>query len=143
MQLGELKRNTPLKRSRRRGRGGKRGTFSGRGTKGQKARSGRKLRPELRDIIKKIPKLRGYRFKSIEVNPVVCSIAALEGAFESGNAVYPRSIVEKRLVARRGGKIPVIKIVGQGSLTKKLVVTGVSFSASARSKIEAAGGSIK
>jgi len=48
------------------GRGGKHAKTSGRGGKGQTARAGNKRRPELRDIIKKLPKNRGYRFKSIQ-----------------------------------------------------------------------------
>jgi len=46
------------------GRGGKHAKTSGRGGKGQTARAGNKRRPELRDIIKKLPKNRGYQFKS-------------------------------------------------------------------------------
>lgn len=59
MQFHSLKRKTPNKKSAAVGRGGKRGKTSGRGTKGQNARAGRKKRPELRDFIKRIPKLRG------------------------------------------------------------------------------------
>ena len=68
MQLHKLKPNYKAKKRKRIGRGGKRGTYSGRGIKGQKSRAGGKLRPEMRDIIKKIPKKRGYRFKSIREN---------------------------------------------------------------------------
>ena len=59
MQIHNVKRTTKLKTQTQVGRGGKRGKTSGRGTKGQKARSGHKIRPAFRDIIKKIPKLRG------------------------------------------------------------------------------------
>lgn len=59
MQFHSLKRKTPNKRSKQVGRGGTRGKTSGRGTKGQNARAGRKKRPELRDFIKRVPKLRG------------------------------------------------------------------------------------
>jgi len=59
MQFHTLRRNTPNKKSKTVGRGGKRGKTSGRGTKGQNARAGRKKRPELRDFIKRVPKLRG------------------------------------------------------------------------------------
>ncbi|MBI1975470.1 MAG: uL15 family ribosomal protein [Candidatus Vogelbacteria bacterium] len=142
MQIGQLKRNTARKKSRRVGRGGKRGTFSGRGTKGQKARAGRKLRPELRDIIKKIPKLRGYRFTSIEVKPFICSIASLDASFASGDAVNPATLVARGLVRCHGGRVPRVKILGQGDLSKKLTVSGVLVSASARTKIESAGGTI-
>lgn len=59
MQFHTLKRKTPNKKGRQVGRGGTRGKTAGRGTKGQNARAGRKKRPELRDVIKRVPKLRG------------------------------------------------------------------------------------
>lgn len=59
MQFHTIKRKTPNKKSKQVGRGGTRGKTAGRGTKGQNARSGRKKRPEIRDTIKRIPKLRG------------------------------------------------------------------------------------
>ncbi len=65
MQLHNLKRQHKNKKDRIVGRGGKHAKTSGRGGKGQTARAGNKRRPELRDIIKKLPKLRGYRFNSI------------------------------------------------------------------------------
>ncbi|OGI93651.1 hypothetical protein A3A03_00500 [Candidatus Nomurabacteria bacterium RIFCSPLOWO2_01_FULL_40_18] len=66
MQIHDLKRNHKNKKDRIVGRGGKHAKTSGRGGKGQTARSGNKRRPELRDIIKKLPKNRGYQFKSIQ-----------------------------------------------------------------------------
>ena len=65
MQIHNLKREHKNKKDRIVGRGGKHAKTSGRGGKGQTARAGNKRRPELRDIIKKLPKNRGYRFKSI------------------------------------------------------------------------------
>ena len=65
MQIHNLKRQHKNKKDRIVGRGGKHAKTSGRGGKGQTARAGNKRRPELRDIIKKLPKNRGYRFKSI------------------------------------------------------------------------------
>ncbi len=65
MQIHELKRTHKNKKDRIVGRGGKHAKTSGRGGKGQTARAGNKRRPELRDIIKKLPKNRGYRFNSI------------------------------------------------------------------------------
>lgn len=70
MQIHDLKRTHKNKRDRLVGRGGKHAKTSGRGGKGQTARAGNKRRPELRDIIKKLPKNRGYRFKSV-VRPVI------------------------------------------------------------------------
>ena len=65
MQIHNLKRTHKNKKDRIVGRGGKHAKTSGRGGKGQTARAGNKRRPELRDIIKKLPKNRGYRFKSV------------------------------------------------------------------------------
>ncbi len=65
MQIHNLKRTHKNKKDRLVGRGGKHAKTSGRGGKGQTARAGNKRRPELRDIIKKLPKNRGYSFKSI------------------------------------------------------------------------------
>jgi len=66
MQFHNLKRKTPNKKSRQVGRGGTRGKTAGRGTKGQNARAGRKKRPEMRDIIKRFPKLRGRGVNSLK-----------------------------------------------------------------------------
>lgn len=66
MQFHNLKSNTKRKKSRQVGRGGKRGKTSGRGTKGQNARAGRKKRPEMRDVIKRVPKLRGRGKSSLK-----------------------------------------------------------------------------
>ena len=66
MQIHNLKRTHKNRKDRLIGRGGKHAKTSGRGGKGQTARAGNKRRPELRDIIKKLPKNRGYKFKSIQ-----------------------------------------------------------------------------
>ena len=86
MQIHQIKRNTPNRDKRYVGRGGKRGKTSGRGTKGQKSRAGRKIRPVIRDIIKKLPKNRGYKFKSIR-RPVVVNKDKLETLFKKGEKV--------------------------------------------------------
>jgi len=64
MQIHNLKREHKNKKDRLVGRGGKHAKTSGRGGKGQTARAGNKRRPELRDVIKKLPKNRGYQFQS-------------------------------------------------------------------------------
>lgn len=66
MQFHTLKRKTKNKKAKQVGRGGTRGKTSGRGTKGQNARAGHKKRPELRDIIKRVPKLRGRGVSSLK-----------------------------------------------------------------------------
>ncbi len=72
MQIHNLKRQHKNKKDRLVGRGGKHAKTSGRGGKGQTARAGNKRRPELRDIIKKLPKARGYQFNSTK-KPLVLS----------------------------------------------------------------------
>lgn len=126
-------------------RGGHRGKTAGRGTKGQKARAGHKIRPEIRDLIKRIPKMRGRGKNSnlsINEKPVVLNIDALELIFGAGETVSRTTLVEHGLVTLRNGKIPAVKILGNGSLTKKLTIKGLDVSASAKEKIEKAGGAI-
>jgi ribosomal protein L15 len=66
MQFHTLKSKTKRRHARQVGRGGTRGKTSGRGTKGQNARAGHKKRPELRDFIKRVPKLRGRGKSSLK-----------------------------------------------------------------------------
>lgn len=66
MQFHTLKSKTKRKHSKLVGRGGTRGKTSGRGTKGQNARAGHKKRPEIRDFIKRVPKLRGRGKSSLK-----------------------------------------------------------------------------
>lgn len=63
MQLHELQSLHPNKKEKRVGRGGKRGTYSGRGVKGQSSRAGHRIRPAERDLIQRMPKLRGFANK--------------------------------------------------------------------------------
>lgn len=148
MQLHELKPATPKKAAKRIGRGGKRGKTSGRGHKGQKARAGNSTRPEIREHIKKIPKLRGHgvnRAQTVnaeKVRPVVVNVAALEAGFEAGATVTPKTMVAAGVLETVRRKAPKVKVLGNGELTKKLVVEGCQVSVSAKSKIEAAGGSV-
>ncbi len=148
MQLHELKPTTARKTEKRVGRGGKRGKTSGKGHKGQTARAGNSSRPEMREIIKKIPKLRGHgvnRAKTVNnerVKAVAVNVAALEGVFKAGEAVTPGALVAKGVVATRRKKVPAVKILGNGELTTKLTVTGCAVSGSAKEKIEKAGGTV-
>lgn len=142
MQLNQLQRVHKNKDDKRVARGGKRGKTSGRGTKGQKARAGHRIRPETRDMIKKFPKLRGYKNKSFEVKPEPVNLALIEKAFSAGDAVNPETLLAKKLIGKRGGKMPTVKILSTGTLTKKVAVTGCLFSATAKKHIESAGGTI-
>ena len=149
MQLHELKPSSPKKTAKRIGRGGKRGKTSGRGHKGQKARAGNSTRPEMREHIKKIPKLRGHgvnRARTVNaerVLPVVVNVAALEAGFEAGAIVNRKTMVAAGILETVRRKAPAVKILGNGELTKKLVIEDCQVSASAKAKIEAAGGTVK
>jgi large subunit ribosomal protein L15 len=146
MQINTLKRKTKNKRSIAVGRGGTRGKTSGRGTKGQNARSGRKKRPELRDIIKKLPKMRGRGKNgntSIQTKPVVINLGALNAAFSSGDKVNPSTLVSKGVLEIYKGRTPKVKIVSTGEITFKVMVSDCSVSAVAKDKIKKAGGEVK
>lgn len=148
MQANTLKRVHTQKKSPRVGRGGKRGKTSGRGTKGQKARSGHKIRPEIRDLIKKLPKLRGHgknRARGVHSGRITykpVNLATLESAFSAGDTVTPVVLVKKGIVSKRSGRLPSVKILGTGELTKALSVSDCAVSASAKAAIEKAGGSV-
>ncbi len=127
------------------GRGGKRGKTSGRGGKGQTARAGNKRRPELRDFIKRIPKLRGRGVnsnKSISTFVVPVNLSDIEAKFQNGSIVNPKTLVEAGIVNTFNGKIPSIKILATGEITKKLSFENCVISASAKTKIEKVGGSV-
>ncbi len=126
-------------------RGGKRGKTSGRGTKGQKSRSGHKIRPEIRDIIKRIPKMRGRGKNSnlsIQMRPIAVNLEALEAVFSNGDTVTREALLEKGVISRQGGKIPLLKILALGDVTKKLTIKNIPISASAKAKLVKAGGSV-
>ena len=148
MQLHELQPSVARKSAKRIGRGGKRGKTSGKGHKGQKARAGNSTRPEMREIIKKIPKLRGHGINRAQtvnadkVLPTVINVAVLEAKLEAGAVVNPKALVAAGIVSARRKKAPAVKILGNGELTKKLTVTDCQVSTSAKEKIEKAGGSV-
>lgn len=146
MQINDLKRKTKNKRSIKVGRGGTRGKTSGRGTKGQLARSGRKLRPELRDIIKKLPKLRGRGKNSnlsIQTKPAIVTLASIEIHFSNGDKVSPATLVAKGVIRNYKGKNESVKILATGDLTKKVTISNCTISEAAKAAVEKAGGSVK
>lgn len=142
MQYHNLKRKTANKKSRQVGRGGTRGKTSGRGTKGQLARAGHKARPEIRDIIKRLPKLRGYSFKSIDYKPETVDLSKIDAAFKANDTVSPVTLLEKGLVRQVGGAAPTVKILSTGEISKKVTVKDCQISTKAKEKIEKAGGSV-
>jgi large subunit ribosomal protein L15 len=148
MQLHELKSKTQRKYSKVVGRGGKRGKTSGRGTKGQDARAGHKKRPQMRDTIKKIPKLRGEgvsrnQFKTEFVHTVVLNIGVLNTEFKAGERITPKVLLERALIEKHGNNMPIVKILAKGELDKKIDNRGCAVSENAKVAIEKAGGTVK
>lgn len=147
MQLNTLKRPSSLKREYRRvgrGQSSTRGKQSGRGGKGQTARAGNKRRPEWRDIIKKLPKRRGYgknRGRTVNpdrMKPYAISLSRLERLFPEGGAVSLKTLTERKIIANIHQPAKVI-----GNATKaKFAFTGLTLSPSAKAAVEKAGGSI-
>lgn len=149
MQLHDLQPKTKNQSAKRVGRGGKRGKTSGRGTKGQKARAGHSIRPAIRDLIKKLPKLRGHginRARTVNdsvIAAAVVNLTSLEESFNTGEKVTPEILKTKGLISiRKGDRKKIVKILGTGDLSRKLLFSGCAFSKSAKEKIEKAGGSI-
>ena len=143
MEVSYLKKNTSNKRRKTVGRGGTRGKTAGRGTKGQKARAGHRIRPHIRDIIKKLPKLRGRgknSNKAFRTTPAVVNVGILESF--AGSRVTPSTLFAAGLIARTNGVLPAVKILAEGELTKKLSVYDCQVSSGAQKKIAAAGGTI-
>jgi large subunit ribosomal protein L15 len=141
MQIHELKVNK--KKSKKRvGRGGKRGTYSGRGMKGQKSRSGGNVDPLFEggrsSLVQRMKKLRG--FKSILAKKNNVNLDQVENVFADGDVVSEESLLKAGLI-RKSKAGNGVKILGDGKLTKKIVVgEGVLVSKTAKEAIEKAGG---
>jgi len=96
----------------------------------------------MRDVIKKIPKLRGYRFASIEKPYVAVNLDMLDTAFAVNDTVTPVVLLEKKVITKKNGKTPKVKILARGTLSKKLTITGCTVSAVAKTAIEKVGGTV-
>ena len=146
MQIHSLQPRTKTKNKKRVGRGGTRGKTSGRGHKGQKQHGGHGIRPQMRDEIKRIPKLRGRGVntnKSVSDKDVTLNISVIEKTFSKGKIVSPKSLFKAGLFLKRGNSYPQIKILGGGEISKNFTITGCRVSAAAKEKIEKAGGKVK
>lgn len=146
MQLNSLKPRTKSKNKKRVGRGGTRGKTSGRGHKGQKQHGGHGIRPQVRDEIKRLPKLRGRGVnynKSVKADNVVVNVSAIEKSFEKGSIVSPKTLVKAKLILKKGDSFPTVKILGHGEIKKNVTVVGCKVSATAKELIEKAGGKVK
>jgi len=125
-----------------RGDGSGHGTYSGRGSKGQKSRSGYKMTRGFEGgqlpLIKRLPQKRGF-VNIFRVEYSVVNINKLN-IFESGSEVTPESLAAAGLVKSLRNPI---KILGEGDINHPLVVKANKFSATAKAKIEAAGGKVE
>lgn len=142
MQIHELKPKHKNRGKKRVGRGGKKGTYSGKGIKGQKSRAGRKMVPIIRELIKKYPKLRGYRRFVLQNYKAVVNLDTLEKTSKDGEIISPDNLIKKGIIRMIKGKKPEVKILGQGKLTKKLIIENCAVSKTAKEAIEKAGGKI-
>lgn len=147
MQLHDITTKKISASSRRVGRGGKRGKTSGRGHKGQKSRAGNKPRPQWRDTIKKIPKRRGYgknRGRTVvpKTPSTTVTLSQLSSYFKDGDAVTAHTLLKNGVLRSRSERKRAIKILGGGTLDKKLTVKGVVMSESAKAAILKAGGTV-
>ncbi len=143
MDLHNLSPRTKGKNEKRIGRGGKRGTTSGRGTKGQKSRAGHRIRPAIRDVMRRIPKSRGYRFKSFSKSFIPVELSLLDKKFNNGEKVNPRTLQDKGIIVVGKGVLPKVKILDGGPISKKLILENLAVSEKAAAKILAVGGEIR
>ena len=146
MQLNDLRPAEGSTKARKRiGRGSSsgHGTTAGRGTKGQLSRSGggkgAGFEGGQQPLAMRLPKLPGFTPRNrVEYAPV--NVSRLEALFEDGDTVDADALVAKGVI--KHDYIPV-KVLGDGELTKKLTVCVDKVSASAKAKIEAAGGKVE
>lgn len=142
MQLHELKPKNKLQKKKRVGRGGKKGTYSGKGNKGQKSRAGAKFKPLIRNWIKRYPKLKGYRFNILSENTII-NLETLEKKFNTGDIISPQILIERKIIRKASGsKMPIVKILSRGEITKQLTIKDCKVSSKAKEKIEKAQGKI-
>lgn len=141
----QLSNLTPLVKKRKRiGRGGSRGGTAGRGHKGQKARSGHsKVRVGFEGgqitLIRRLPK-RGFNNLEFGTSYVIKNLSDFESSFEAGSLITKEVLFERGLL--KGAQKVGIKILGNGTLTKKFIIHADAFSKSAIEKIKQCGGEV-
>ncbi len=145
MKLHELTPKNKKVARKRRGQGNAtgNGTYGGRGMNGQNARSGGGVRPGFEGgqtpSIQRMPKMRGFRSPN-KVYKQVIKLAVLEETFKDGAKVDFAALVEAGLVTKKGMGV---KILNDGTeLSKKLTISEVLISGTAKAAIEKAGGTV-
>jgi large subunit ribosomal protein L15 len=144
LKLSELKpykRSTKKRKLLGRGVGSGKGTFSGRGAKGQKARSGSSIPVGFEGgrmpLHRQMPKRRGFTSRNAKLSPF--NLSQLDSEFKAGETVNPKILFNRGLIKSSTGGV---KILGAGEIKKALTFEKVLVSASAKEKIEKAGGKI-
>ena len=146
MELKDLKPAEGSRHSRKRvgrGNGSGYGKTAGRGLNGQKSRAGGGKRPGFEGgqtpLAMRLPKLPGFRnINRVEYLPV--NVSRIEEKFEAGEVVNGESLKAKGIIKHEDA---LVKVLGDGELTKALTVSVDKVSASAKAKIEAAGGKVE
>lgn len=145
MKLHDLQPAEGSKHRRRRvGRGiaAGQGKTAGRGTKGQRARTGRGIKPYFEGgqlpLVRRLPHTRGFK-NIFRVPYAIVNLGALEAKFDAGAQVTPETLAARGLVHPSTR----VKVLGSGELSKALTVKAHAFSASAKEKIAAAGGTVE
>ncbi|MDD3164877.1 MAG: 50S ribosomal protein L15 [Oscillospiraceae bacterium] len=137
-ELSPVEGSTQIGKRKGRGTGTGNGKTAGRGHKGQKARSGGKVRAQFEGgqmpLARRIPK-RG--FNNIFAKPLTAINLAALNAFEDGAVVDQEVLLEKGVISKCEYGV---KVLGNGTVTKKVIVKAAAFSESAKEKIVAAGG---
>lgn len=143
MDLNDIHMGSTPRPSRKRvgrGVGSGHGKTSGRGHKGAGSRNGHSHRLVFeggqKTLMRRVAK-RGFNNRQFALVVAEVNVGALESVFEAGAEVTPELMVEKGLAK---GRFDVVKILGDGELTKKLTVRAHRFSAGAQERIAAAGG---
>ena len=137
-ELSPVQGSTQVGKRKGRGHGSGNGKTGGRGHKGQKARSGGKVRVGFEGgqmpLVRRIPK-RG--FNNIFAKPLTAINLAVLNRFEDGAVVDAAALIEAGIISSCPNGL---KVLSNGNLTKKVTVKAAAFSASAKEKIEQAGG---
>lgn len=135
-----------VKNRKRVGRGGARGGTSGRGHKGQRARSGVSIAKTFEGgqmpLVRRLPK-RGFTNARFKTHFEIIHLSQIEERFDNGAVITRDHLIEKGLIKGRKSKkdaVELIKVLGNGGLSKKVVVYADAFSKSALQAIKDRGG---
>ncbi len=144
MNLHDVHRGIKKSKKRKRlgrGTGSGHGKTAGRGHKGQRSRAGHSQHPIFQGgampLVRRVPK-RGFH-NQFALKVATVNVSQLEAAFGAGDEITPQTLQEKSLLK---GRFDMLKVLGNGELSKKLTVSAHRFSTSAREKIESAGGQV-